>query len=78
MFDLKKYLILLENSASHGLEIDNMMVLVHWLMLLLFIGWGAFYHHAAELIMLFCSLGFNLSSKLMILNFSCVKWHKVN
>ena len=43
MFDLKKYLILLENSASHGLEIDNMMVLVHWLMLLLFIGWGAFF-----------------------------------
>jgi len=43
MLDLKKYLILLENSASHGLEIDNMMVLVHWLMLLLFMGWGVFF-----------------------------------
>ena len=43
MLDLKKYLILLENSASHGLEIDNMMTLVHWFMLLLFIGWGVFF-----------------------------------
>ena len=43
MLDLKKYLILLENSSAHGLEIDNMMVLVHWLMLLLFLGWGAFF-----------------------------------
>ena len=30
------------NSASHGLMIDNMIGWVHWLMLLLFVGWGIY------------------------------------
>jgi len=31
------------DAAAHAAEIDNMMVLVHWLMLVLFVGWGAFF-----------------------------------
>ena len=30
------------NSASHGLMIDNMIGWVHWLMLILFVGWGIY------------------------------------
>jgi len=30
-------------ASTHAGEIDNMMVLVHWLMAVLFIGWGAFF-----------------------------------
>ena len=30
-------------AAEHAGEIDHMIVLVHWLMLVLFVGWGAFF-----------------------------------
>jgi cytochrome c oxidase subunit 2 len=30
-------------AATHAAEIDQMIVLVHWLMLVLFVGWGAFF-----------------------------------
>jgi cytochrome c oxidase subunit 2 len=30
-------------ASTHAGEIDEMLVLVHWLMLLLFVGWGAFF-----------------------------------
>jgi cytochrome c oxidase subunit 2 len=30
-------------ASTHAGEIDQMMVLVHWLMLVLFVGWGAFF-----------------------------------
>jgi cytochrome c oxidase subunit 2 len=30
-------------ASTHAGEIDHMMVLVHWLMLVLFVGWGAFF-----------------------------------
>jgi cytochrome c oxidase subunit 2 len=30
-------------ASTHAAEIDNMIVLVHWLMLVLFIGWGGFF-----------------------------------
>jgi len=30
-------------AAAHAAEIDQMLVLVHWLMFVLFIGWGAFF-----------------------------------
>src|SRR5580704_597354 len=30
-------------ASAHAAEIDHMMVLVHWLMLVLFVGWGAFF-----------------------------------
>ena len=30
-------------ASAHAAEIDQMIVLVHWLMLLLFVGWGAFF-----------------------------------
>src|SRR5438094_833500 len=30
-------------ASQHAAEIDNMLVLVHWLMLILFVGWGAFF-----------------------------------
>ncbi len=37
------YLGLPVAASTHAGEIDQMMVLVHWLMLLLFVGWGAFF-----------------------------------
>jgi cytochrome c oxidase subunit 2 len=30
-------------AATHAGEIDHMLVLVHWLMLVLFVGWGVFF-----------------------------------
>jgi cytochrome c oxidase subunit 2 len=30
-------------ASAHAADIDNMIVLVHWLMLVLFVGWGAFF-----------------------------------
>jgi cytochrome c oxidase subunit 2 len=30
-------------ASTHAADIDHMMVLVHWLMLVLFVGWGAFF-----------------------------------
>src|ERR1700692_2488544 len=30
-------------ASAHAAEIDHMMVLVHWLMLVLFVGWGGFF-----------------------------------
>ena len=30
-------------AAEHAPEIDEMIVLIHWLMAVLFVGWGAFY-----------------------------------
>jgi cytochrome c oxidase subunit II len=30
-------------ASAHAAEIDHMTILVHWLMLLLFVGWGAFF-----------------------------------
>jgi cytochrome c oxidase subunit 2 len=39
---LSQYLGLPINSASHGHQVDNMIGWVHWLMLVLFVGWGAY------------------------------------
>jgi len=41
--DISEYLGLPQNAAAHGAHIDYMLSLVHWLMLLLFVGWGAFF-----------------------------------
>jgi cytochrome c oxidase subunit 2 len=30
-------------ASTHAAELDNMTVIVHWLMLVLFVGWGAFF-----------------------------------
>ena len=30
-------------ASAHAAEIDRMTVLTHWLMAILFIGWGAFF-----------------------------------
>jgi cytochrome c oxidase subunit 2 len=37
------YLGLPVAASSHAGEIDQMIVLVHWLMLVLFVGWGSFF-----------------------------------
>src|SRR5437660_12382550 len=29
--------------STHGAKIDNLMAVVHWFMLLLFVGWGIFF-----------------------------------
>jgi cytochrome c oxidase subunit 2 len=38
-----QYLGIPVQASAHAAEIDNMTVLVHWLMLVLFVGWGAFF-----------------------------------
>ena len=38
-----EYLGMPPAASSHAAEIDTMSVLVHWLMLVLFVGWGAFF-----------------------------------
>ena len=30
-------------ASTHAAEVDQMTILVHWLMLVLFIGWGCFF-----------------------------------
>ena len=40
---MEKYLGLPPVASAHGGEIDNLNGIVHWLMLILFVGWGAFY-----------------------------------
>ena len=30
-------------ASAHAGEVDHIMVLIHWLMLVLFIGWGAYF-----------------------------------
>jgi cytochrome c oxidase subunit 2 len=40
---MEKWLNMPVQASQHAAEIDQMTVLVHWLMLVLFIGWGAFY-----------------------------------
>ena len=40
--NISQYLGLPINSSSHGLMIDNMIGWVHWLMLILFVGWGIY------------------------------------
>ena len=37
------YLGIPVQASAHAAEIDQMIVLVHWLMLVLFVGWGAFF-----------------------------------
>ena len=37
------YLGLPPQASTHAPEIDQMLVLVHWLMLVLFVGWGVFF-----------------------------------
>ena len=33
-------------ASAHAEEIDQMIILVHWMMAILFVGWGAFYIYA--------------------------------
>ncbi len=40
---MKKFLNLPVDGSAHGPAIDNMLAVIHWLMLALFIGWGAFF-----------------------------------
>jgi cytochrome c oxidase subunit 2 len=40
---MEKWLGMPVQASAHAAEIDQMTVLVHWLMLVLFVGWGAFY-----------------------------------
>jgi cytochrome c oxidase subunit II len=38
-----KFLEIPIEASAHAAQIDQMTILVHWLMLLLFVGWGAFF-----------------------------------
>jgi cytochrome c oxidase subunit II len=43
MTSLLNYLGMPIQASAHAAEIDQMTVLVHWLMLVLFVGWGGFF-----------------------------------
>ena len=43
MQQLLHYLGLPLDASSHGPQVDQMLAVVHWLMLVLFVGWGAFF-----------------------------------
>ena len=38
---LAKYMPL--NGSAHGAELDQITVMLHWLMAILFVGWGIFF-----------------------------------
>ena len=40
---MKDFLNLPPDWSAHGAPIDNLIALIHWVMLALFIGWGAYY-----------------------------------
>src|SRR5258705_250805 len=40
---MHEFLRLPIDASTHAGQIDQMVVLVHWLMLVLFVGWGAFF-----------------------------------
>jgi len=40
---MEKWLDMPIQASTHAAQIDQMTVLVHWLMLVLFVGWGAFF-----------------------------------
>src|ERR1700704_3092082 len=40
---MQEFLRLPIDASTHAGQIDQMVVLVHWLMLVLFVGWGAFF-----------------------------------
>jgi cytochrome c oxidase subunit 2 len=41
--DISHFLGMPDQASAHAADIDFMMALVHWLMLLLFVGWGGFF-----------------------------------
>lgn len=40
---MEKFLGLPPLASEHGAEVDHLIVLTHWLMLVLFVGWGIYY-----------------------------------
>ena len=40
---MQEFLGLPLQASAHAAEIDQIIVIVHWLMLVLFVGWGAFF-----------------------------------
>src|SRR6266702_1056643 len=40
---MEKWLGMPVQASTHAAQIDQMTILVHWLMLVLFVGWGAFF-----------------------------------
>ncbi|MEM9445202.1 MAG: cytochrome c oxidase subunit II [Verrucomicrobiota bacterium] len=40
---INKFLGMPENAAAHGFQVDHMLEFCHWFMLLLFLGWSAFF-----------------------------------
>ena len=57
------------NASVHGSSIDHMNEIVHWFMLLLFIGWGLFF--------IYCLVRFR-RSKQPIANYTGVQSHATN
>jgi len=34
-------------ASEHGRDVDNLIIYVHWLMIVLFVGWLAYFAYAA-------------------------------
>lgn len=43
--DIKKTLGLPELASQHGVDVDNLIIYVHYLMIALFVGWSAYYFY---------------------------------
>ena len=43
---MEQFLGLPPDGSAHGPAIDHLIVIVHWLMLILFVGWGSYYVYA--------------------------------
>ena len=43
--DINKILGLPELASVHGKDVDNLIIYVHWLMLILFVGWSAYFFY---------------------------------
>src|SRR5437879_11823410 len=43
---MEQFLGLPPDGSAHGPAIDSLIAIVHWLMLILFVGWGTYYVYA--------------------------------
>lgn len=68
---LMEWLGIAPNASEHGYAIDSMLEMLHWFMLVLFVGWGSFYayllwrfHHKKHPKALYAGAASHLPSKL--------------
>ena len=77
-------------AAAHAAEIDDMIVLIHWLMAVLFVGWGTFYVYTlirfrasanpkASYTSSYLEIGVAVIEAVLLIGFAIPAWaHRVN